>query len=99
MNEKQANAIYDVLVQECGAFEDERQRFVYHQTHDPEEQLREWRFCGKLGFGGKFWRNAGRLYVNCYNKDMTKKRQKMIDRADERLAKLLEDFVGEGGTG
>ena len=88
MNTNKANKLYDILVEECGALETERENFVYHQTNDPEELVREWRFCGNLGFGGKFWRNDGRLYVNCYNEDMTPERQKMIDRANQRLSEL-----------
>jgi len=82
MNEKTANKIYDILVKECGASETEREHFVYSQT---SEEIREWRFCGELGFGGKFWRNDDRLYVNCYNEDLTPKRSKMIEQANKLL--------------
>lgn len=91
MNEKKANAIYDILVQECGAREDERPSFLFHQT---AEQVSEWRFCGKLGFGGKFWRQGGSLftkeliYVDCYKEDRTPERQAMIEAASKRLAAL-----------
>jgi hypothetical protein len=84
MNEKTANKIYDILVKECGAFEDERKNFVYRQT---TEEIKEWRFCGKLGFGGKFWCSNSR-YVTCYNEDETPKRRKMIEQANKLLAEL-----------
>jgi hypothetical protein len=71
MNTKTANKIYDILVKECGAWEEERNDFVLHQTREEEQMTREWRFCGKLGFGGKFWRNNDRLYVNYYNEDQS----------------------------
>lgn len=85
MNKNKANAIYCILVQECGALEKQRDHFVYCQT---TEEVIEWRFCGNLGFGGKFWRNSGRLYVNCYREDETPEIQKMIEAANKRLALL-----------
>jgi hypothetical protein len=80
------NKVYDILVEECGAHESERSSFLFHQGE--KDYPSEWRFCGKLGFGGKFWRNSGRLYVNCYNEDETLERLEAIKRANERLAKL-----------
>ena len=82
MNEQKANAIFDILVQECGASEEDRLGFVYQQT---TEDVREWRFCGFLGFGGKFWNKADGICVNCYREDETPERRKMIDAANKRL--------------
>ena len=84
---EQANAVYDILVQECGAWDRdyERQNFVMNQT---TEEVPEWRFCGKLGFGGKFWNNCGRRYVTCYREDENPERLKMIEAANKRLAAL-----------
>lgn len=60
LTEKMANKVYDILVAECGASDrpDDRQWFVCGQTR---EVVREWRFCGSLGFGGKFRRGALRM--------------------------------------
>jgi hypothetical protein len=85
MNHTTANLIYDILVKECGAFEEEREHFIIHQT---TTEIREWRFCGKLGFGGKFWNADDRLYVNCYNEDLTPERSKMIEQANKLLEKI-----------
>lgn len=84
-----ANAIYDVLVECCGASETERDSFVHQQA---TEDIREWRFCGNLGFGGKFWRNNGRFYVSCYREDETPERLAMIAAADKRLAEIQTDW-------
>lgn len=84
MNDYEANAVYDVLVEECGAPESMRDHFIY-QTNGV---VREWRFSGNLGFGGKFWRSSGRWYVNNYNEDRTPERDAMIEAADKRLAEL-----------
>lgn len=85
LTDEQANAIFDILVQECGAREEIREDFVCNQI---VEHISEWRFCGKLGFGGKFWRNDGRLYVNCYREDETPAIRKMIEAANKRLKAL-----------
>lgn len=85
----QANAVYDILVKDAGASEDGREDFVYLQTHD---HLREYRFIGGLGFGGKFRRNGweDRWYVDCYTEDLTPERQAMIEAANAALAELKE---------
>ena len=84
LTHKQANAVYDILVQECGASETERSNFLIAQSQD---EISEWRFCGKLGFGGKFWRNPD-MYVNCYGEDMNSERMEIIFKANERLKVL-----------
>jgi len=91
MNESTANAIWDILVAECGLRDDQRNRehFVYNQTH---EVVREWRFQGALGFGGKFWRSFGRWYVNNYREDETAERDAMIEKATARLTELKEKY-------
>lgn len=81
-------AVYDVLVQEVGA---------PNRPFDREHFLRAWpaspeyRFGGTLGFGGKVWFNAGRIYVTAYPEDITELRQAAIDAANERLAKLTPE--------
>ena len=83
------DAIWTVLVQECGAAEGDgmlgRAWFLAAQQHRP---VTEYRFIGALGFGGKFWINDGRLYVTCYREDETPERLAMIERANRRLAEL-----------
>lgn len=81
----EAYNIYTILVEECGALEREREHFVYVQT---DGDVPEYRFQGDLGFGGKFWRNNGRWYVNCYPENETHERFMMIRRANIRLANL-----------
>jgi hypothetical protein len=80
-----ANAIYDILVKTCGAREADRAEFVLAQT---DGVVTEWRFCGHLGFGGKFWRNGGRIYVSCYPEDMSPKRKEILSAANIALATL-----------
>ena len=99
MNREQFwNKVYDILVEECEAYDGghERENFLYHQMKEttPDDPYSgpptEWRFQGALGFGGKFWRNNGKLYVNCYSEDSCPEREEMIEKANKRLAVLLE---------
>jgi hypothetical protein len=88
------HTVWDILVAHAGALEEDRVRFVQAcLKKDRFRHLTEWRFCGHLGFGGKFWRNDGRLYISCYKEDQTKKTQKIIDKVNVLLAEL----VPEGG--
>jgi hypothetical protein len=92
MNKSTANKVYDILVLECGAKEDEREHFIQVQT---SEQVLEWRFCGRLGFGGKFWRQGSSYFtggeqmtVDCYPEDETPERKAMIETANAQLKAL-----------
>jgi hypothetical protein len=96
MTPDQADAVYDLLVEHCGASDESgplgstsRDMFVFHQTREVQ---REYRFQGGLGFGGKFRRNGweDRWYVDCYPEDLTPERQQMIDAANTALAELKE---------
>jgi hypothetical protein len=83
-----ASHIYDILVRVCGAPEHYRNDFIFAQAR--ENWPIEWRFQGKLGFGGKFWRNNGRKYVNCYPEDETPKRLEIIRQANEQLKQFYK---------
>lgn len=86
-----ANKIYDILTAECGAPDWMRDDFVYFCTN--LFQSREYRFIGSLGFGGKFWHNDGRFYVNCYPEDMTVPRAEAIKSANEKLAAVYSAIM------
>ena len=93
------NRIYDVLVEECGANDDQSNRTQWDVFWSDHHRFNtEYRFIGALGFGGKFWRANGRWYVNCYRENETPERLAMIAAADKRLAALKaiydEDAVG-----
>ena len=78
-----ANKIYDLLVSIGGADEYMRKSFIYHHTKD---ECSEWRFAGKLGFGGKYRSNNR---VDCYLEDETPERKKIINELNEALSKIL----------
>jgi hypothetical protein len=94
MTEAEANAVYDVLVRECGAPDSDRgwpgrDSFVFAFTS--ERPPREWRFCGALGFGGKLypgWHGEPHR-VGCYCEDETPERRAMVERANAALREMV----------
>ncbi len=88
----EADAAYTCLVEHCGAydFEGSREMFVYHATRG----LREYRFQGALGCGGKFYNDRARWRGDCYPEDKTVDRTERIDRANAALAKLYDESRG-----
>ena len=85
ISEDKANKIYDLLVSIGGASEHERDNFVYHHSKI-KEGCDEWRFCGKLGFGGKYY--SKRNVVSCYKEDENKERSEIIVKLNKELKKL-----------
>lgn len=94
--------MWDVLVNEAGAFEGDRGSFVHHQTTAGSRSTGEWRFCGALGFGGKFRRNVNRLpdgtwgeqwYVDCYRENETPETLAIIATVNPLLNALREKHL------
>ena len=77
--------IYDILVDECGAPERQRAMFVHYLHEDQGSFGHEYRFQGKLGFGGKFHKHRDKMWVSAYQEDYTPERLAMIEAANERL--------------
>jgi hypothetical protein len=95
LNEKEANLIYDVLVEHCGALESSRDSFLYN--HNDNEQIKshgssEFRFMGKLGMGGKFRINRERFFVDYYLEDETPEMKAIAKNTNERLTQLTSSF-------
>jgi len=63
--------IYDILVKHAGASERERDQFYALFP------CSEWRFQGKLGFGGKLRIHDGRVWIDYYKEDETEEREKI----------------------
>jgi hypothetical protein len=89
VSEEIAHKIWDVLVEHCGARDDnwERDSFVLSVM----KSWTEYRFCGSFGFGGKVWHNAGQFYVNYYREDETPEREAAKDAANLELARIYEE--------
>ena len=97
MTEEIANRLYDILVDDCAATKSMRDSWVHHQTK-PDELCTEWRFGGLLGMGGKFWRNAGRWYVDAYSEDYTPKKNKLIAATNKKIDAIREEFKIKPGA-
>jgi hypothetical protein len=85
MTKEEASKVYDVLVRIGGASESDRSGFVYHHV-DSKDGCSEWRFCGKLGFGGKY--RSGSNRVSCYQEDQTPSRVCLIETLNTELAEI-----------
>ena len=85
ITKEKANKVYDLLVSIGGATEQDRSSFVYHHCVD-KYGCSEWRFCGKLGFGGKYrstWNG-----VSYYSEDETPERLELKNQLNEMLQKI-----------
>lgn len=97
ITEVQARAIRTILHEECGCRIDDREtevfvRSIKAEASNQDNVCHEYRFCGALGFGGKFRNNGNNEnipYVDCYREDETPERRKMIAKANKRLADLF----------
>ena len=93
LTEAQARAVYAILKEECGALDSyDEDSFIFEfTTDDTDGPTGEWRFCGNLGFGGKFY--YPNITVSCYNEDGSPARLAIIERANNRLNELKESFA------
>lgn len=85
MTVETANKIYDVLVEFGGANETMRNSFIYHHS-ESKDVCTEWRFSGKLGFGGKYHSQTNK--VDCYREDETPERNQLITEINTLLASV-----------
>lgn len=79
--------IYDILIEHVGASpsKDQRETFIDYFL---ERRAVEWRFCGNLGFGGKFYRLYQHYYVSYYPEDQTPERDSAIAKVNELLKEI-----------
>jgi hypothetical protein len=82
--------VYDILVKLAGARSDEnnfeKHNFITSHLSTTQYRCHEWRFCGLLGFGGKYW--SGRNQVDCYKENRGSKEKRIIEKTNAELAKL-----------
>jgi hypothetical protein len=79
---------YAILVELGGALPFWEEQFVHYFTTESGDTL-EWRFQGKFGYGGKFWRRYNNVHdVTCYSEDITNERKKLIKEINKRLKAL-----------
>lgn len=92
-DEKFYDEAYSILVEIGGAPENMREAFLHSFVHDPYFDFggcSEWRFQGKLGYGGKFWRRTHPTHhdVTCYREDETPEIVGIIQEINQRLEAL-----------
>lgn len=92
LTEEVAGKIYDILVEGAGAPNyDNWSKLSFIAAQTKSEICTEYRFCGSLGFGGKFWRNR-EWYVTYYPENKTPEREIMIKKTNVKLEQLLSEF-------
>lgn len=64
--------------------------FVDHHTKETKHKTTEWRFQGKLGFGGKY--HADTNQVSMYPEDSTPERRLTMVSTNRMLKKWEENF-------
>lgn len=79
--------VYQVLVQECGADENDDKARTFAHAHAAQVKCSEFRFQGGLGFGGKYRSKTNT--VDYYPEDRTEERDKMVERTNNRLKGIL----------
>ncbi len=85
-----ANKIYDILVNYGGAREEERDSFIDNHVLFDKDVCDEWRFQGKFGFGGKYWRK--RNSITCYTEDLLPETDRLLQKINEELKKLNHEI-------
>lgn len=85
MKKERASKIFDILEVTAGAHSSDRASFIYHHCKKKEE-CKEFRFSGKLGFGGKYRSETNT--VDCYHEDLNVFRKLVIERTNEELSKV-----------
>jgi len=82
-----AKAIYDILVLQAGARDNESMRGQFEYFYGARQDLAEFRFGGLLGFGGKiWWTNYDGWYVNNNRSDA--EATAIIERTNAALAQF-----------
>jgi hypothetical protein len=85
LTKDQANQVYDILVKKGGASETMRDSFLYHHC-ESKYGCCEYRFGGKLGFGGKYRIQYNK--VDCYSEEETPSILNIINEINNELSKL-----------
>lgn len=83
-----------ILVEHAGAQAEDEERFLQYAEENPE--YIEYRFCGVLGFGGKFRHYRGHLYVDCYPESMTPERREVIEKVNALLKEVKREAEAAG---
>lgn len=89
LSQEAASAVYALLMEKGGAHPHDRDHFIFTQS---SQFCGEWRFQGKLGFGGKFYRDGNRWRVGLYREDETPERLQIVDEINDDLDVLFKKY-------
>jgi len=78
--------VYDILIEVGGALPTEKENFIDAHV---EGWCCEWRFSGKLSFGGKYRKETNT--VDCYSEDETAERLRIIKEINEKLKSIRKE--------
>lgn len=88
--------IYDSLIEYAKAPESLKEEFVLYMKEDTFPK--EFRFQGKLGFGGKCYASSNRrIWVSCYSEDETPEMTELIKVVNLAIS-LVSPFMDEVGV-
>lgn len=92
---EESNALFDVVVEVCGARESMRSQWLaYTARENPGDSGLEFRFQGNLGFGGKLNYDGFRpAYVSYYSENRNAERDAAETLANERLAAVPHPYL------
>lgn len=86
---------YTILIEYAGASASEvdRQDFIQSYTQLKSGPFVRYSFIGKLGLGGAFYNNCGRIYIACSKEDETEERILIIKNVNGLLDNLLDSYI------
>lgn len=87
--------VYDILVEHANALNSEIDKNIFVDAYTKPTLIPniEYSFIGKLGFGGKFYNNCGRIYINCYKEDETEERINIVNNVNTLLQDVLDKYL------
>jgi hypothetical protein len=91
MNKELAQRVYAVLVNVCGASNDERSQWRFEGAFEGERPTSQYRFEGNLGHGGKFFFPS--FTVSCYSEHRTQESDETCKRANALLQPLRAEYM------
>ena len=100
ISEAEANNVWDILIREAGAADSDVDRFAFLHHTVGQDYVQEYRFCGRLGFGGKvFLREQGtgwRVYY--YPEDRNAEREAICERTNAALREIQRTSAVSGNS-
>jgi len=90
MNRDQITEAYNICIDICGApvLEKNYMNYLIEYFMNDNSNSMEWRFQGKLGFGGKLYLNYKGFSVDCYQENYNDARRLMIQKANIMLGEI-----------